>query len=719
MNLSAIPEAAWSRGLDEQLSPEASHTASRPPPMEIISLLPVAYRVAKYLHAERKANREPIFDLNFTLGGMEPPQTGPYNGVPLGGLGGGAIGRGYRGDFRRWSMHPGRYVNNIVHGNQFSVRVERNGEVHSQVLSIFDGDLSKSMRSWTWNLPPKKAKYFGLFPRAWTVYEEPVPGVNIILRQVSPVIPDSYSDASLPTAVFLVEVENIGEGAATISVMFSFENSYGEEGRTCSNKPHAGFVVESADMEVQGVCMSRTRPYKKNDQIGTNSETMCDQGSLSIASTLVDMYCNEEQELVSTSSLTVCRKFVIHEKAPPGDTALELWTRFHKHGEISSFATIDDYNEDVEVACAVCLKKVVPPGKKSNYPFSVSWDNPVARFGEGRGHYRYYTAFFSKNGLSSPSIAAYALNQVVDWEHRICEWQNPILENKNISKYYQSLLFNELYFLVDGGTIWTHVNDEDRGSMEEPSLVITESTCRTPLAVDLDLRDLDLNPIYESSGTLETDSSSKIIGMQRTEVVSNDPKQEEDSVSINQDSLNGVSREDLIKSMQEQATLKQSKADMIKHDIKVKKSEGNQLICGRFLYLEGHEYLMYNTYDVHFYASFSIVKLWPMIELSIQRDYASAVYVEDLSVRKMLGHGPKCTRKVKGCVPHDMGSPSEDPWKRVNIYNFQDVCNWKDLGPKFVLQVYRDFIQTKALRFLSDVYPVVVHIMEYNEKYVS
>ena len=33
---------------------------------------------------------------------LEPPNPGPYSGVPLGGLGGGNIGKGYRGEFRRW-----------------------------------------------------------------------------------------------------------------------------------------------------------------------------------------------------------------------------------------------------------------------------------------------------------------------------------------------------------------------------------------------------------------------------------------------------------------------------------------------------------------------------------------------------------------------------------------------------------------------------------------
>ncbi len=47
----------------------------------------------------------------------------------------------------------------------------------------------------------------------------------------------------------------------------------------------------------------------------------------------------------------------------------------------------------------------------------------------------------------------------------------------------------------------------------------------------------------------------------------------------------------------------------------------------------------------------------------------------------------KFVLQVAGAVPHDLGSPSESPWLKSNIYNFQDVSRWKDLGPKFVLQV--------------------------------
>ncbi len=37
-------------------------------------------------------------------------------------------------------------------------------------------------------------------------------------------------------------------------------------------------------------------------------------------------------------------------------------------------------------------------------------------------------------------------------------------------------------------------------------------------------------------------------------------------------------------------------------------------------YFSGQEYRMYNTYDVHFYASFALIMLWPKLALSVQYD---------------------------------------------------------------------------------------------------
>lgn len=202
------------------------------------------------------------------------------------------------------------------------------------------------------------------------MYEEPVPGINIILRQVSPVIPNSYSDTSLPTGVFIVEVENIGSEPATVSVMFSFENSNGEEEKASHNKPHASFVIETPTLEVQGVCMSRLKGYKVKSQGGRSVKNNVDQCSLSIAGTLKD---SASDEVRPGDSISLCRKFVISEKFQTSNSAKELWERFVQHGEISSFASLDNHNEHAEVGCAVCVKRFIAPRQKKNFSFSVAW----------------------------------------------------------------------------------------------------------------------------------------------------------------------------------------------------------------------------------------------------------------------------------------------------------------------------------------------------------
>ncbi len=80
---------------------------------------------------------------------------------------------------------------------------------------------------------------------------------------------------------------------------------------------------------------------------------------------------------------------------------------------------------------------------------------------------------------------------------------------------------------------------------------------------------------------------------------------------------------------------------MTVHSEEANNSNGRQELVGQFLYLEGHEYLMYNTYDVHFYSSFSLLMLFPQLELSIQRDFARSVALVDNRERVMMGTGNK------------------------------------------------------------------------------
>lgn len=116
-----------------------------------------------------------------------------------------------------------------------------------------------------------------------------------------------------------------------------------------------------------------------------------------------------------------------------------------------------------------------------------------------------------------------------------------------------------------------------------------------------------------------------------------------------------------------------------------------RLAYGRFAYLEGHEYRMYNTYDVHFYASHALINLWPNLQVSLQYDFKDSISKEIVDTRKHLYDGKSAGRKVKDSVPHDLGDPEEEPFLLINSYPIHDVGEWRDLNVKFVLQVYRDY----------------------------
>jgi len=83
------------------------------------------------------------------------------------------------------------------------------------------------LAAWHWGLDEKKATYHALYPRAWTVYEEPSPGLNLVCRQVSPVVPHNYVDSSYPAGVFVWTIENTGKTGIDVSLMFTFQNGTG------------------------------------------------------------------------------------------------------------------------------------------------------------------------------------------------------------------------------------------------------------------------------------------------------------------------------------------------------------------------------------------------------------------------------------------------------------------------------------------------------------
>lgn len=567
---SAIPSVAWRRRLDD-IPPDPGHP-SRPGVWEAILLLPTAVRVHLRARADREAGREaPInpFDM------LDP---GPVMGVPLGGLGGGTITRGWRGDFCRWQLQAGQVAYRTVLADQFSLMAQRPGQAPQAVVLTPTRPEGGALSAWGWELDGASATYYALFPRAWTSYEAPLPGLRLTCRQISPAIPHNYVESSTPAAVFVWQVENVGREPVRLGMMFSFQNGTGGASDRAGGHLNAPFRRPYDGGSVEGVLLRHAQRQTAGDAVYEDPLTFA------IAAASGDGL-----------EVTTCAHF-----DPMGDGA-ELWEDFRVDGRLSGPENPLPTRRGEATAGAVAASVDLSPGHAQEIVFALAWDAPIARFGAGRGWYRRYTRFYGRSGDAAPRLVANALADYPEWELQIQAAQEAILADERLPDWYRAALFNEAYYLVDGGTVWT------------------------------------------------------------------------DGAEDGVDPLGGTDSDDV----------------------------------GHFAYLEGHEYRMYNTYDVHFYASFALTALWPRLELNLQRDVARAIGIDDPEERQLRMERGAPPRKIAGMVPHDLGGPAEDPWQKVNIYDFRDANRWKDLNSKFVLQSYRDFVATQDIDFLAEMWPPI------------
>ena len=733
----------------------------------LLPLLSVVFQ-GSYVYSEHRAGRTPIFDLNGIS--LQPPVPRANAGVPCGGMGGGAIGRGARGEFRRWSLSPGRYRHTVVHANQFSVRLSSGGDeggcpaATTAVLSSEPlGEIPASLSSWSWGSDPKidlssRSTYHALFPRSWTVHKDPTncgSGVSIVSRQISPFLPNNYSDTSLPCCVFEIEVVNGGDKDQEVSVMFTFANNDGGDGKDeeehskidrgsgaprrrsrsfSSVEDIGGGGDGGAVADAVGVAMRHSRWKKvafQDNSVGAEGATapqqLSDPTCVCAPSLLGDGFpASSYEEKVSFAVAALKREGVsisAQTSFDPEnkDSASALWSDFSSRGELrekhfgdgAEGASCDSRGAQ---ASAVCQKLKVKAGETGVVTFSLSWDSALAMFGSGKGLPRRHTLFFpekaSGGALNASAIAAVALTKYMDWEKEIDAWQAPFLDDevragwsrgmvckgrlllhvcvcvflfiiyyysccpflvvltvwcrplqtkkkKSLPSWFKSQLFNELYYLTDGGCVWVNESAEWAGNASG----------------DVGVR----GNVMARDGVGETPGDNS-------------------NVSV---------REAARQAIESMRSVNESSQD----------ASGDPNIVGTFMYLEGHEYIMYNTSDVHFYASFALSRNFPQVQMSIMRGYALSVFSEDGEVRKLLGDGSLAARKVRGAVVHDMGSPCEMPIKKVNAYNFQDVSRWKDLPSKFVLMAVRDAEVEReqgrdGAKFLGSVWPAMVCCME-------
>ncbi|MBA2381450.1 MAG: glucosylceramidase, partial [Chloroflexi bacterium] len=492
---------------------------------------------------------------------------GEWAGVPIGGLGTGSIGRTFRGDFARWHLEVGkhRFAPSGVDG--FAIHVGSAGAEPARTTflsALRPGLLPDAIDE----LPPGRGTYHGLFPRAWQAFEPEDLGIRVTGEQLTPVIARDLEASALPLGVYDWWVENPSAIARTVGILLTWEDPAASQGIATSGSRHtevrtdagSGIVLHSATDLPTGL-----------------------RGTFAIAAR-----AEPGVEITMRSGLD-------------GAGLADSWTAFARDGRLDGGIGGASVPPDGPLAVALAVTVELAPGERRRVRFALAWDLPMVEFGAGRRWWKRYTRAWGTTGTRAWDLATHALEQADRWRAAIVAWQAPALDDPERPAWYKAALFNELYFLVDGGTFWE--GGEVGGPPSEPD----------------------------------------------------DP--------------------------------------------------------GRFALVECLDYPFYDTVDVDFYASFAVLELFPELEARGIRDLLAVVPVGDPAIVTIEATGQPAVRKAPWAVPHDVGGPADDPFYRPNWYRYQDVNVWLDLGPKLVLQVWRDVLLGGDDDLVREALPTLERVM--------
>ncbi|MEC4985870.1 MAG: GH116 family glycosyl hydrolase [Oscillatoria sp. PMC 1068.18] len=378
---------------------------------------------------------------------------GPWHGMPLGGLGAGCIGRDSRGNFNLWHLDGGEHIFRNLPACQFSVFEQpEGGEVQAYAMSTEapeDGSLSR----WSW-YPSEKGTYHALYPRSWFEYE----GVfksELICEQFSPIWAGSYQESSYPVAVFEWTIHNPTDSPITMSIMFSWQNAVG----WFTN------AIKSPEIRVRddGSPVYDYQP-RWGDSTGNFNQLITDNFRVGCLFNRVRPHAElrEGEGQMAIASITNPSLEVFYQtRWNPHSDGSDIWDYFAMNGSLPDYQDETPAEPGEQIAAAMATRFTIRPGRTRKIPFILAWDFPVTEFAPGVTYYRRHTDFFARTGNNAWTVVRTALKHSDLWQEKIANWQNPILQREDVPNWLKMALFNELYLLVDGGTLWTAATEND------------------------------------------------------------------------------------------------------------------------------------------------------------------------------------------------------------------------------------------------------------------
>ena len=378
---------------------------------------------------------------------------GPWHGMPLGGFGAGCIGRSSRGDFNLWHVDGGEHIFQNIPGCQFSVFESTSTSSQAYALCTQapeDGTLA----AWQSYPHDDKGTYHALYPRSWFVYEG-VFQANLSCEQFSPIWAHNYQETSYPVAVFLWKAHNPTNAPISLSIMLTWENMVG----WFTN------ALKSPELKIRddGSPVYEYQPRLGESKNNFNSlvkntgAVACNMGRVGMDKLV--------QEGEGSWCITIRKHSKLeifhHTRWNTQGTGEELWQSFSEDGSLPNVVDETPAQEGEQIGVALAVRFTLQPGESVEIPFTLSWDLPVTEFAHGVNYYRRYTDFFGRSGNNATAIAFSALKKYRSWQEKIKKWQQPILNRPDLPDWLKMALFNELYDLTSGGTLWSASTKKD------------------------------------------------------------------------------------------------------------------------------------------------------------------------------------------------------------------------------------------------------------------
>jgi non-lysosomal glucosylceramidase len=388
---------------------------------------------------------------------------GPNHGMPLGGFGAGCIGRAPDGSFNLWHLDGGEHWFGVMPDCQFALFEGNGTSSRAHALAVKpEADASRPdggepLPSWSWypasNAERSTGTYAARYPLSWSHYDG-VFDAQVSCEAFSPILPGNYRQTSYPVAVFVWTLHNPTDQPLDLSLLLSWRNTTGWFTNTDSSA-EVHFRDDGSPEHNYAPAIGRTDGQRNRWVDDGTFKGVLLEGDVS-----QPVAEGQGQWCIATSEQAGVRIQRCSRWNPHGD-GRELWSSFSTNG------TIPESNNDRRsgsadpLSAALAVQCRLEPGESIEIPMVISWDLPVTAFATGSQALRRYTDFFGRDATHAAAIAAEALRDWRSWREQIQAWQQPVLDRTDLPEALRMALFNELYDLCSGGSLWSSASPQD------------------------------------------------------------------------------------------------------------------------------------------------------------------------------------------------------------------------------------------------------------------